>query len=276
MAKSMFKLALIQLKVGRDKTLNLANASKAVATAASNGANVISLPECFNSPYGTGYFAEYAESVPQGPSCNALQSMASKNKVFLIGGSIPESEGNTLFNTSTIWSPDGELLGKYRKMHLFDIDIPNKITFKESQILNPGNSTSFIPTPWCNIGIGICYDIRFPELAQLYAEDCRLIIYPGAFNMTTGPAHWELLARARALDNQLYVAVNSPARDPDAEYVAWGHSSIIDPWGRVISKAGVEEEIIYADINLAYVDEVRQSIPVHTQKRNDIYKLSRA
>ncbi|CAB4066790.1 NIT2 [Lepeophtheirus salmonis] len=199
----MFKLALIQLKVGRDKTLNLANASKAVATAASNGANVISLPECFNSPYGTGYFAEYAESVPQGPSCNALQSMASKNKVFLI---------------------DGELLGK----------------------------------------------------TQLYAGDCRLIIYPGAFNMTTGPAHWELLARARALDNQLYVAVNSPARDPDAEYVAWGHSSIIDPWGRVISKAGVEEEIIYADINLAYVDEVRQSIPVHTQKRNDIYKLSRA
>jgi len=234
----------------------------------------VSLPECFNSPYGTQYFKEYAESVPSGPSCEALRAAAVENKVFLIGGSIPECSEGKYYNTSTVWCPQGSLLATHRKIHLFDIDIPGKMTFKESDALSPGNKFTTFTTPWCEVGLGICYDIRFAQLAQVYAEkQCKLLVYPGAFNMTTGPAHWELLVRARALDNQLFVATPSPARDTEATYVAWGHSSIIGPWGDVLAKAGEAEDIIMADIDLETLQTVRKQIPIGFQKREDLYKV---
>lgn len=162
-----------------------------------------------------------------------------------------------------------------QKVHLFDINIPGKITFKESETLSPGQSLTIVKTEFGNIGVGICYDMRFPELAQLYAQnDCRLICYPGAFNMTTGPAHWELLQRSRALDNQLFVATCSPARDTTSGgYVAYGHSTVVDPWGTVIATTEHGEDIVYADLDLAKVDEVRQNIPIRAQKRSDLYEL---
>lgn len=132
----------------------------------------------------------------------------------------------------------------------------------------------FLFTALCKIGIGICYDMRFPEMAQVYTQQgCKLLFYPGAFNMTTGPAHWELLIRARALDNQLYVATVSPARDEKATYVAWGHSTVVNPWGEVIAKADHTEQILYSDIDLSYLEDVRAQIPVQQQKRSDMYKL---
>lgn len=183
-----FRLALVQLSVGSNKVANLTRAVEKVSEASKNGAQVVSLPECFNSPYGTKYFPEYAENVPDGQSCQILSQCAKDNKIFLIGGSIPEVEGNKLFNTSTVWNPEGNLVGKFRKIHLFDIDVPGKITFKESDALNPGNEFLSFETPWTKIGLGICYDIRFADLAQIYARkhNCGLLVYPGAFNMTTG------------------------------------------------------------------------------------------
>jgi omega-amidase len=123
----------------------------------------------------------------------------------LIGGSIPErAENDKLFNTCTVWGPTGNLLGRHRKVHLFDIDIPGKITFQESKVLSSGNQLTTVVTEFGNIGIGICYDIRFPEMAQIYRQKgCDLLFYPGAFNMTTGPAHWQILQQGRALDNQV-------------------------------------------------------------------------
>ncbi|KAF6120636.1 nitrilase family member 2 [Phyllostomus discolor] len=153
--------------------------------------------------------------------------------VFLLSikGSIPEEDSGKLYNTCTVFGPDGALLVKHRKLHLFDIDVPGKITFQESKILSPGDSFSTFETPYCRVGLGICYDLRFSELAQIYAErGCQLLVYPGAFNLTTGPAHWELLQRGRAVDNQVYVATASPARDDKASYVAWGHSTVVNPW----------------------------------------------
>ncbi|PFX26636.1 Omega-amidase NIT2 [Stylophora pistillata] len=127
---------------------------------------------------------------------------------------------------------------------------------------------------FCKMGIGICYDIRFPEMAQVYTQQgCKLLFYPGAFNMTTGPAHWEPLIRARALDNQLYVAAVSPARDEKATYVAWGHSTVVNPWGEVIAKADHTEKILYSDIDVNYLEDIRAQIPVQQQKRSDLYKL---
>jgi len=273
---SKFKLALIQLSVGSNKSENLVRAASKISEAVRGGANIVSLPECFNSPYGTQYFKEYAESVPNGLSCEALKDAAVKNKVYLIGGSIPEVSDGKYYNTSTVWCPQGNLLATHRKIHLFDIDIPGKMTFKESDALKPGNNFTTFSTPWCEVGLGICYDIRFAELAQVYAQQkkCKLLVYPGAFNMTTGPAHWDLLARGRALDNQVYVATPSPARDTGATYVAWGHSNIVSPWGEILATTQDQEDIVMADIDLEYLDTVRAQVPVTVQRRNDMYNIS--
>uniref|UniRef100_A0A8B9JRT4 omega-amidase n=1 Tax=Astyanax mexicanus TaxID=7994 RepID=A0A8B9JRT4_ASTMX len=270
----MKTLAVVQLAVTKVKSDNLQRACSLVKEAAGQGAKVVVLPECFNSPYGTGFFAEYAEKIP-GESTQALSEAAKESGVFLVGGSIPEEDGEKLFNTCSVFGPDGKILVKHRKIHLFDIDVPGKIRFQESETLSPGCSLSMFETPFCKVGVGICYDMRFAELAQIYArKGCQLLVYPGAFNMTTGPAHWELLQRARAVDNQVYVATASPARDETASYVAWGHSTVVNPWGEVITKAGSEESVVYADIDLQYLSDVRQQIPITTQRRNDIYSVS--
>ncbi|KNC98081.1 uncharacterized protein SPPG_06492 [Spizellomyces punctatus DAOM BR117] len=267
-----FKLALVQLLVTSSKEANLRNARSKVLEAAKNGANVVVLPECFNSPYGTQYFPQYAEPLENSPSSRALQEMARDAKVYLIGGSFPEEKEKKYYNTCTIWDPKGERLGVHRKIHLFDIDVPNKITFKESEILSPGSSPTSFLTPWGRIGVGICYDIRFPELAMIAArKGCVAMIYPGAFNMTTGPLHWELLQRARAVDNQIYVSACSPARDPNSSYIAWGHSTVVDPLGVVVATTDEKESITYADIDLEKIDEARQNIPVTSQRRFDVY-----
>ncbi|KAJ1497127.1 Carbon-nitrogen hydrolase, partial [Coelomomyces lativittatus] len=130
--------------------------------------------------------------------------------------------------------------------------IPGKIEFKESQVLSPGSHLSVFETIYGKLGVAICYDLRFPELAMIAARQHEVIgmIYPGAFNMTTGPMHWELLARARALDNQMYVALCSPARDEQSSsYVAWGHSLVVDPWGKVMKSLEAQEGILDVDID---------------------------
>uniref|UniRef100_A0A3P8YKI7 omega-amidase n=1 Tax=Esox lucius TaxID=8010 RepID=A0A3P8YKI7_ESOLU len=268
-----FRLAVIQLHVTKVKADNLSRARGLVKEAAREGAKIVVLPECFNSPYGSSFFPEYAEKIP-GESSQVLSEVAKENRVFLVGGSLPEEDTGKLYNTCPVFGPDGGLLLKHRKIHLFDIDVPGKIRFQESETLSPGSSLSVFETPYCKVGVGICYDMRFAELAQLYTKKgCQLLVYPGAFNMTTGPAHWELLQRARALDNQVYVATASPARDEAASYVAWGHSSVVNPWGEVLSKAGSEEAIVYADIDLEYLADVRQQIPINTQRRADLYTV---
>ncbi|XP_076799143.1 omega-amidase NIT2 isoform X1 [Arvicanthis niloticus] len=229
--------------------------------------------ECFNSPYGTNYFPEYAEKIP-GETTQKLSEVAKESSIYLIGGSIPEEDAGKLYNTCPVFGPDGNLLVKHKKIHLFDIDVPGKITFQESKTLSPGDSFSTFDTPYCRVGLGICYDMRFAELAQIYAQrGCQLLVYPGAFNLTTGPAHWELLQRARAVDNQVYVATASPARDDKASYVVWGHSTVVDPWGQVLTKAGTEETILYSDIDLKKLAEIRQQIPILKQKRADLYTV---
>ncbi|CAO3573461.1 unnamed protein product [Mortierella alpina] len=268
------KLALVQLAVGADKDANLANARTHVLEAASKGANLIVLPECFNSPYGTNYFPEYAESLKEGPSVKALSAMAKDAKAYLIGGSIPERDltDDKVYNTCTVYNPEGELIATHRKVHLFDIDVPGKIRFQESETLTAGKQLTHVDTEFGKIGVGICYDIRFPEPAMIAArKGCFAMIYPGAFNMTTGPLHWELLQRARAVDNQMYVAACSPARDVSANYHAWGHSTIVGPAGDVIQTTDEKQSIVYADLDLAKMNEFRQSIPLNNQRRFDLY-----
>ncbi|KAK4193130.1 nitrilase [Podospora australis] len=281
--KQKVKLACIQLSSTPDKSHNLSHAADKVREAVqTTGAKIVVLPECFNSPYGCDFFPSYAETLSPASSSSsyaALSEIARSNQIYLIGGSIPElvtdsSTGEkTYYNTSLVFSPTGELLASHRKVHLFDIDIPGGITFKESDVLSPGNKITIVDLPeYGKIAVAICYDIRFPELAMIAArQGCFALVYPGAFNMTTGPLHWELLARARAVDNQVYVALCSPARDLQASYHAWGQSLIVDPMARVLAEAKEKEEIVSAELDGKVIEDTRKGIPLRDQRRFDVY-----
>lgn len=280
--KKPVKLACVQLASGTDKAANLEHAASQVAAAARSGSKIVVLPECFNSPYGTKWFPKYAETLlpsppskDDAPSYHALAAMAADNKVYLIGGSIPEFNPATkkYHNTSLVFSPEGKLIATHRKLHLFDIDIPGKITFRESDVLTAGNKITLIDLPeYGRIALAICYDVRFPELGTVAArKGAFALIYPGAFNLTTGPLHWQLLARGRAVDNQIYVAMCSPARVMDSDYHAYGHSLIVDPMAAVVTEAEESETIVETELNPDLIEETRKNIALNTQRRFDVY-----
>lgn len=178
-----------------------------------------------------------------------------------------------VYNTSFSFDREGNLIGKHRKVHLFDIDVKGGIRFMESDTLTPGQDVTIIDTEYCKIGVAICYDVRFPELSRKMAlEGAKVIVLPAAFNLTTGPAHWDLTMRARALDNQVYFAAVSPARDMEGPYQAYGSSCIVTPWGEFSGKADEKETIVYGEIDLDYVDSVRDQLPLLKHRREEIYK----
>jgi omega-amidase len=300
------KVALLQFEVSPNKEKNQQKVTELIETTMAQNPNtqLIVLPEIWNGPYATAAFAEYAEILPSigykydhddnnydCPSAKILFEAAIKHNVYIIGGSISEKKDDKIYNTCLCISPNGTLVAKHRKVHLFDIDVKGGITFKESDTLTGGDTVSVFDTGddlFGNIGVGICYDIRFPEYALLLRQKygCNLLVYPGAFNLTTGPAHWELLQRGRAVDNQCFVLTASPARvDPPKEtttesatskyphYSAWGHSTIVNPWGEVVATCDEKENVVVADLNMEEVKNMRQGIPTFTQKRTDLYNL---
>lgn len=290
------RVALCQTHVTENKEENHQTARKYLLQAAEKGAQLAVLPEIWNSPYATAAFPEYAETLPDigdtkaplSPSSTLLLDTAKSLNMWIVGGSIPEraqEDGQEkIYNTCLVINPEGAVVAKHRKVHLFDIDVPGGIRFFESETLSPGQTVSHFSSPFGEIGVGICYDIRFAELALLMRQKykCTILVYPGAFNMTTGPAHWEILQRARALDNQCFVLTASPARTSPPEnsadskyphYTAWGHSTVISPWGDIVATTDEKEGIVVADLDLARVDEIRRSIPIGDQRRSDMYEL---
>jgi omega-amidase len=273
-SKNNLKLtvAVCQLKVTENKTYNLNVAQKMIDDAARQGADIIILPEMFNCPYDSSYFSRYSEGYP-GETTGFLSALAALHSVYIIGGSIPEHEKNKIYNTSYSFDRKGSIIGKHRKIHLFDVEIEGEIRFKESETITAGSDITVIETEFCKIGIAICYDMRFPELIRkMVLSGAQIIVVPAAFNMTTGPAHWHLIARTRALDNQVYFIAASPARDKKASYAAYGHSLVVNPWGDIISEASEEEEIIYSEIDLGFVDKIRRELPLLKHRREEIYK----
>lgn len=268
----MASIALIQMKGSPNVEDNLKKAAHLVEEAAIAGAKLIVLPEMFVCPYETPLFPKYAQ-LEGGPMWQSLSEMAKSNQIWLFGGSIPErDEAGKVYNTCFVFNPEGRQVGKHRKVHLFDIDIKGGQRFKESDTLSPGSELCLVETPYGKVGVMICFDVRFPEWAGRLAEaGATLLIIPAAFNMTTGPKHWELLMRSRAVDNQLFVAAASPARDKEASYVAYGHSLIVDPWGVVIHHLEDCESILISEINLDMCQEVRDQLPVMSAKRRDLY-----
>ena len=223
----------------------------------------ILLPEIFTCPYDNSCFPVFAQE-DGGEVYTFLSELAAEQHSYLIGGSVPErDEEGKIYNTSYIFDRNGELIGKHRKVHLFDIDVPGGQYFKESDVLTKGEKATVFDTEFGKMGVCICFDIRFPELfLQMRKAGARMVFVPAAFNMTTGPAHWETLFRGRALDQQIYMLGCSPARDETASYVAYGHSILTDPWGRVLKELDGKEGVLSAEIDFAHLEAVRQQIPM--------------
>lgn len=268
------RTAVLQTPVSPEKQENLDRVAEVLERDFLRDVDLVTLPEMFACPYDTEVFPEYAE--PEGgPSWKFMSDLAAKKKIYLSAGSMPEidSEGH-IYNTAYVFDREGKQIAKHRKVHLFDIDIEGGQAFRESATLTAGNKATVFDTEFGKMGLCICYDIRFPELARIMADQgAKVILCPGAFNLTTGPAHWELLYRTRAVDNQVYYIATSPARDMDASYVAYGHSMVVDPWGIIISEMGAKAQMRVVDIDLDRIDEVREQLPLMKHRRKDIYEL---
>ena len=295
-------VALVQLLAGEDAAANRRHAEAMLERAlqppvGTPRPHLLMLPEIWNAPYAAARFEAYAEPVPapgslllDGPSASlaVLARLAVRHGVSLIAGSIPERAGDgRLYNTATVIDPEGRLRAKHRKLHLFDVDVPGGIRFFESESLTGGDrltvlsgegdplATGLADPP--NLGLLICYDIRFPELALLMQQQlgCTLLACPAAFNTTTGPRHWHLVMRARAVDTQCFLLACSSARPESGDgYPSYGHSLVVDPWGEVLAEAGTGEQVLHAELDLNQVALARRAIPTGGQRRHDLYRLN--
>jgi len=276
------KAAILQTKVFAEKEKNIRQLEEILDCGKTEGADLVTLPEMFACPYETGNFPLYAE--PEGgPSWQALSALAKKHHIYLSAGSMPEfgpgAEGQTgrrVYNTAYVFDRGGRQIGKHRKAHLFDINVTGGQCFRESDTLSPGNQITCFDTEFGKVGLCICYDFRFPETARLMAQDgAKLILVPAAFNMTTGPAHWELMFRQRAVESQCYVIGTAPARDVESSYISWGHSIAVDPWGTVLAQMDEKEGIRLVELDFDYLEKVRQELPLLKHRRTDLYELHR-
>ena len=270
------KIVAIQMSTVADKMENVRTVKTYLEKIKDENPDFVILPEMFCCPYQTENFPIYAEE-EGGPVWQQLSGYAKQYGIYLIGGSMPEkdAEGN-VYNTSYIFDREGKQIGKHRKVHLFDIDVKGGQTFKESDTLTAGDSDTVFDTEFGKIGVMLCFDIRFPELSRMMVNDgAKVIFVPAAFNMTTGPAHWELSFRTRALDNQIYMVGCAPARDVSAGYISWGHSIVTDPWGRVTGMLDENEGILLAELDMDYEEQVREELPLLKSRRKDMYKLEK-
>ncbi|MBO6062169.1 MAG: carbon-nitrogen hydrolase family protein [Clostridia bacterium] len=252
------KVSLIQMKTSGGKESRLERARELALSAA--GSDFIMLPEMFCCPYSSASFVENAEE-EGGPVTEALSSIARETGAVLIGGSMPELDRGRIYNTCFVYGPGGERLAKHRKAHLFDIDVAGGQRFFESDTLSAGDGPTVFDTPHGRAGVCVCFDIRFPELICAM-RGAELLFVPAAFNMTTGPLHWELLFRARAVDLQAFAFGCAPAREPGAGYVSYANSIAVSPWGRVIARAGEDECVLTAEFDIAEAARAREQIPV--------------
>lgn len=266
------KIAQIQSHVYSEKMENLEQLEVRLRELVGHKPDLVMLGEMFCCPYETSLFPSYAED-EGGPVWSRMSSLAQEYGIYLAAGSVPErDEAGKVYNTAYVFDRDGRQIAKHRKVHMFDIQVEGGQHFRESETLTPGDACTVFDTEFGKIGLCICFDFRFPELARrMVLEGARLILVPAAFNMTTGPAHWELMFRSRAVDNQCFVAGTSCARDMQASYVAWGHTLLVSPWGDVIEEMGEEEGVIVNTIDLSYADKVRRELPLLSARREEVY-----
>lgn len=271
---SFVDIRVFQTKVLGTKEENLKQMAECMERADLKSTDLVTFPEMFLCPYETACFPAFAEK-EGGTAWQWFSRLAKTYNVYLSAGTMPElGEDGRIYNTAYVFDRQGHQIGKHRKVHLFDIDIRGGQYFKESETLSPGNEVTVFDTEFGKVGLCICYDFRFPELArQMVNRGAQIFIVPAAFNMTTGPAHWELLYRSRAVDNQVFVIGTAPARDMTASYHSWGHSLVVNPWGEIIEMLGENEGSLRCQLELEQVKAVREQLPLLAHRRQDIYPV---
>ncbi|XP_067942687.1 nitrilase and fragile histidine triad fusion protein NitFhit-like isoform X2 [Watersipora subatra] len=273
------KVAVCQMCSTEDKEANLQQGRELIEKCKRQEAEVVFLPEgfdCIETSKEAGIVA--GESV-EGPTISAYCSIAKANNLWLSLGGFKEKSagGNKVFNTHILVDPQGIVVGKYSKLHLFDVDIPEKIRLCESDFTLPGRMIAKpVPTPAGNIGLSICYDLRFPELSTILRNGgADILTYPSAFTVATGKAHWEVLLRAKAIENQCYVVAAAQVGQHNPKRASHGHSMIIDPWGKILCDIEDGVGVATAEIDLDLIEKVRTSMPVLSHKRPDLYTVSK-
>lgn len=266
------KIAVVQMNSIADRQANLKKMEELTAEAAANGADLILFPE--HADFMGGSMSDFAEP-DDGELAAALSAMAAKYQIYLHCGSMPEKNPEGLpFNTSLFFDRTGKLIAEYRKIHLFEVDMSDGPSVKESSVIAAGDRVVTVDTDFGRVGFAICYDLRFPELFHAMADQgAQLIFMPADFTDPTGQAHWEVLLRARAIENTCYIAAADQIGQKQ-HYEAHGNSMIIDPWGRVLARAEKEETILYAEFNSEVVSMRRLQMPSLKNARKDLFGVS--
>ena len=265
------RAAAVQLNSNADKARNLAAAERLVGAAAADGAEFVALPEKWNLLAAGEDLVAGAETL-DGPSLTAARGWARDLGLHLLAGSIAErGEAELVSNTSVLIGPDGEDLATYRKIHMFDVDAGG-VSYRESEHEQPGSEIVTAPLGEFTLGLSVCYDLRFPELFRILTlRGARVLAVPSAFTAATGRDHWEVLLRARAIENQAFVLAPNQIGTAPPHFDSFGHSAIVDPWGRVLAMAPAEECFVAADLDLGDQDRVRQELPSLANRRPRAY-----
>lgn len=260
------RIALIQMNSQGDKAANIANARQLVAEAAADSPDLVVLPEYWATlADGRDGFHASAEEFPSGNAYAAMREMAIEHGVTVHGGSIVEKAGNAHYNTTLVFDPSGNLIAKYRKIHLFDVDVPGSVSHRESETITAGDEVVTYKVGDVTLGCTICYDLRFPELFRaLRDKGADIIVLPAAFTLMTGKDHWEVLLRARAVETGCHVAaIGQFGFHADGKKACFGHSMMIDPWGHVTAQVGDHQGHAIGRYDPLYQSTVRQNVPVH-------------
>lgn len=273
MAQDRLRVAVVQMNSRDDKAANIATAMRTIDEAAATGARLVALPEVWSylGPATENYAT--AESIP-GPLTDQLAAKAREHGIWLHAGSILERAGEDgrLLNTTVVFAPDGTLAARYSKIHMFDVVLDGVETYMESATVTPGEEVATVEIDGWTVGLAICYDLRFPELFRILAlQGAEAIVLPAAFTMTTGKDHWEVLIRARAIENQLYmIAPGQVGQYPPGNW-CYGRSIVVDPWGTVVATAPDMETVIVADLYRDRVAGVRRQVPSLANRRPAAY-----
>jgi predicted amidohydrolase len=264
------RAAVVQLNSTGDKPRNVAGAERLVRAAAADGAELIALPEKWNLLAAGEDLLAGAESL-DGPSLSAARGWARELGVHLLAGSISERGPEKAFNTSVLIGPKGEDLATYRKIHMFDVDVDG-VSYRESAHEQAGEEIVSAAVDGPELGLSVCYDLRFPELFRILAlRGALLISVPSAFTAATGRDHWEVLLRARAIENQVFILAPNQVGTAPPHYASYGRSAIVDPWGVVLATAPDEECFVGAELDLAAQERVRESLPSLANRRPAAY-----
>jgi len=270
----LLRVACVQMTSRADKAANLETAERLVLDAVGRVADVVVLPEKWNAIGTAEQLQEAAETLEDGESVALMRELARDFEVTIVAGSITEKrEGrDKLSNTSLAIGPDGEIFAIYRKIHLFDVEVGGQV-YRESEAEEPGAEPVVAPSEDWPIGLTICYDVRFPELYRILAlEGAELVTVPAHFTTPTGKDHWHVLLRARAIENQYFVAAAAQVGETLPGKPAYGRSLIVDPWGIVLAQAPDEETVITAELDRARLRDVREKLPSLKNRQADAYR----